>query len=85
MTLDEMTSALSGQLVPINQAALITGYGQSTIRRWIKQGKLKTAGFPHAYRVCLGDILNPTLPLPPHLEIHKQNRIRDNKARRKAR
>jgi transposase-like protein len=85
MTMDEMSSALSGQLVSISQAASITGYGQSTIRKWIRTGRIKAAGFPVSYRICLGDILNPTFTEPEYIKNLRKARVQDNKARRKAR
>lgn len=70
--------ALSGQIVPISQAASITGYSIPTIRKWIREGSVIAIGPPNAYRVCLGDFFQ-VKPKPAYLQRTSQLTIERNR------
>ncbi|HUQ91250.1 MAG TPA: helix-turn-helix domain-containing protein [Bryobacteraceae bacterium] len=53
------------RIMSVRGAAYASGIHQDTIRKWIREGKLRAYGKKGHYRVCLGDVLPVISPENP--------------------
>lgn len=65
------------QLAPINAAAALAEVHEDTLRRWIREGRIRAWGMRGCYRVNLGDLMPLVQPTesPRTTRIKTRNRI----------